>query len=113
MVRTLLFLVCFLLIFINGCTEDFTVQDSILPASDAQFIIFDAGTDYGNDSTFDVVTAPHDDLFAKWQKYNEQEMRQDEWDAVMGIDGNDGDGDDDGNLNETVRRGSGVPLRDY
>lgn len=109
MVRASIFIVCLLLVFINGCTEDYPVQESVLSTSDTPFIFFEVSTqDYGNQYTTFDINSSHDDLFAKWQKYNEQEMKQDEWDAVMRTD--DGDDVDD---NESVRRGSGVPVRDY
>lgn len=109
MACTSIFIVCFFLLFVSGCTESVLIQESVLPHSDSPTITFEIGmSDYGTQSiTFDI-TSSRDDLFSKWQKYNEQEMKQDEWDAVMRMDESD-DVDD----NESVRRGSGVPLRDY
>ena len=110
-----IFVIGILLIFVSGCTDDYPFQESALSASDGQIATFEIGIqDYGNPSTTFDTHSSRDDLFAKWQRYNEQEMRQDKWDAVMGTDENDGDDDDnDEDQNETVRRGSGVPLRDY
>ena len=104
---------CLLFVFIfafllTSCT-DVSYEEEIMAPADNQPITFEIGTsDYGNpSSTFDI-TSSRDDLFSKWQMYNEQEMKQDEWDAAMRTDENEEDYE-----NESVRRGSGSPIRDY
>ncbi len=96
-----------LLIFLSACTEEQeiaqeqeVVSEVLVPSS---FITFEAGASESQVvlQTFEV-SAHRNDLFAKWQAYNEQKIMQDKWDALIAHD----DESSDRSFNDTTENES-------